>query len=152
PYNNITRGQIAKVASLAAGFHEPVSGQTFEDVPPGSTFYQYIERMASRNIMLGYPPGTPGCPQPPPANRPCFFPNRNNTRGQLSKVTALSFGFNEPVSGQTFEDVPTNSTFYQYIERLASRSLINGYTCGGSGEPCIPPGNRPYFRPNNNIT
>jgi hypothetical protein len=61
-------------------------------------------------------------------------------------------GFQEPVSGQTFEDVPPGSTFYDFIERLASRSIMGGYPCGGAGEPCVPPGNLPYFRPNNNAT
>ena len=35
PGNNITRGQLAKVVSQSAGFNEPVTGQTFEDVAPG---------------------------------------------------------------------------------------------------------------------
>ena len=31
---------------------------------------------------------------------------------------------------------------------------ISGYSCGGTNppEPCVPPGCRPYFRPNNNLT
>jgi hypothetical protein len=56
------------------------------------------------------------------------------------------------VSAQTFQDVPTNHTFYQYVERLYMHSAVNGYPCGGLNEPCVPPGNRPYFRPNNNVT
>ena len=44
------------------------------------------------------------------------------------------------------------STFYDFIERLASRGVMSGYPCGGVGEPCIPPDNRPYFRPNANAT
>jgi hypothetical protein len=51
-----------------------------------------------------------------------------------------------------FQDVPFGSTFYEYIEGLASQGVISGYPCGGPGEPCIPPQNRPYFRPNNNAT
>ena len=39
PSNNITRGQLAKVVSQSAGFTEPVTGQTFEDVEPSTTFY-----------------------------------------------------------------------------------------------------------------
>jgi hypothetical protein len=44
------------------------------------------------------------------------------------------------------------STFYVYIERMAARGIISGYPCGGVGEPCLPPGNRPYFRPNTTAT
>ena len=44
------------------------------------------------------------------------------------------------------------STFYLYIGRVAGRGIVNGYPCGGVGEPCIAPDNLPYFRPNNNAT
>jgi hypothetical protein len=152
PYNNVTRGQVAKIVSLAAGFNEPVTSRTFEDVPTNQTFYQYIERMASRSIIAGYPCGAPGEPCVPPGNRPYFRPANTVTRGQLAKMTSLAFDFNEPVGGQTFEDVPPNGTFYTYVERMTGRGIISGYPCGGANEPCIPPGNRPYFRPNNPVT
>ncbi len=67
-------------------------------------------------------------------------------------MASIAFGFNEPVSGQTFEDVPSTNTFYPYVERMASCGIIGGYPCGSPGEDCIPPNNRPYFRPNNNVT
>src|SRR5215212_8521089 len=51
-----------------------------------------------------------------------------------------------PSTQQTFEDVPGNNAFWVFIERLAGRGIISGYTCGGAGEPCVPPDNRPYFR------
>jgi S-layer homology domain len=152
PYNWTTRGQVAKVVSLAAGFNEPVTFQMFDDVPPGHTFYAYIQRMADRLIIVGYPCGSLGEPCVPPYNLPYFRPGNPVTRGQLSKMATLSFGFNEPVSGQAFEDVPPGHTFYTEIERLAGRGIINGYPCGAPGEPCMPPENRPYFRPGNNIT
>lgn len=52
----------------------------------------------------------------------------------------------------TFADVPPGNTFYADIQCLACRGIIGGYPCGGAGEPCTPPGNRPYFRPGNNST
>ena len=66
-------------------------------------------------------------------------------------MTSEAFSYNDAVSGQSFEDVPVGSTFYPYIERLAVRGLINGYPCGGAGEPCGP-NNLPYFRPGNPVT
>ena len=152
PYNWATRGQVAKIVSNAAGFNEPATSQIFEDVPPGHTFYDYIQRMAVRLIIIGYPCGGESEPCAPPDNRPYFRPGNPVTRGQLSKMASLSFNFNEPATGQTFEDVPPGHTFYTEIERLASRGIIEGYPCGGPGEPCIPPGDRPYFRPGNNVT
>ncbi|MEP7118831.1 MAG: S-layer homology domain-containing protein, partial [Acidobacteriota bacterium] len=47
-----------------------------------------------------------------------------------------------------FVDVANGSTFYEFIRCLACRGIVNGYPCGGPGEPC--PGN--YFRPNANVT
>jgi hypothetical protein len=152
PGNNVTRGQIAKIVSNAAGFNEPVTGQTFEDVPTGHTFYDFVERLASREVMSGYPCGSPGEPCNPPDNRPYFRPNGTATRGQLAKIVSNAAGFNEPVTGQTFEDIPPGHTFYDFIERLATRGVMSGYPCGGLAEPCVPPDNRPYFRPNANVT
>jgi hypothetical protein len=152
PGNNVTRGQIAKIVSNAAGFIDPVSGQTFEDVSPGSTFYEFIERLTSREIMSGYPCGGAGEPCVPPGNRPYFRPNSNATRGQLAKIVSNAAGLQDPISGQTFEDVPPGSTFYEFIERLVAEGVMSGYPCGGPGEPCVPPGNRPYFRPGNLVT
>lgn len=54
--------------------------------------------------------------------------------------------------GQCFEDVPSSNPFYAYINSLYQDNIIGGYTCGGVGEPCVSPNNRPYYRPNNNVT
>jgi hypothetical protein len=124
----------------------------FEDVPVGSTFFDFVGRLAGRGYISGYPCGGPGEPCNPPGNLPYFRPNANATRGQISKIVSNAAGFQDPVTGQTFEDVPPESTFYDFIERLASRGVMGGYPCGGASEPCVPPTNRPYFRPNNNAT
>jgi hypothetical protein len=87
-----------------------------------------------------------------PFNRPYFRPNNNVTRGQLSKIVSNAAQYTDTPTGQTFEDVPSSNTFYLWITRLSSRGIINGYPCGGANEPCVAPGNRPYFRPNNNVT
>ncbi|MEO8286543.1 MAG: S-layer homology domain-containing protein [Chloroflexota bacterium] len=151
PYNNVTRGQSAKIVALSAGFTEPVSGQLFEDIPPGSTFYDYVQRLANRTIVSGYPCGGAGEPCGA-SNLPYFRQNSSVTRGQLSKMVSQAFGYSEVASGQTFEDVAFGSTFYQYVQRMADRGIINGYPCGGAGEPCNAPSNRPYFRPGSPVT
>jgi hypothetical protein len=88
----------------------------------------------------------------PPGNRPYFRPGANATRGQLSKIVSNAASITDPVSGQFYEDVPTTHTFYVEIMRLTDRGVMSGYACGGTGEPCVPPGNRPYFRPGANVT
>jgi hypothetical protein len=151
PGADITRGQISKMVSNAAGFQEPVGGQTYEDVPPSHTFYTEIMRLSNGGVMSGYPCGNPE-PCVPPDNRPYFRPGNNATRGQLSKIVSNAAQINDPVTGQFYADVPTNHTFYLEIMRLTGRGVMSGYPCGTvPHEPCDGE-QRPYFRPGNNVT
>jgi photosystem II stability/assembly factor-like uncharacterized protein len=153
PNNPVTRGQLSKIVSGSAGFPEPPGEQAFEDVPVGSTFYEWVNRLANRGIIQGYPCGGANEPCVPPGNRPYFRPNANVTRGQSAKIVASAANLPAPPSGQqTFEDVSEGSTFWTWIEALAASGAINGYACGGPNEPCVPPENRPYFRPGNDVT
>jgi hypothetical protein len=157
PNNPVTRGQISKMASLSAGFVEPVppTQQSFEDVPYGSPFWEYVERLYSRDIVGGYQCGVdPNEPCVPPENRPYFRPNTGATRAQLVKIATESAGFLDVIPGHyTFADVPLTHAFWLYVERLLTNrpGAIAGYPCGGPGEPCDAE-NRPYFRPNNGVT
>jgi hypothetical protein len=151
PGNNITRGQIAKMVSNAAGFSEPVGGQTFEDVTPDSTFYEWIERLSGRGVMGGYSCGGDNEPCVPPTDRPYFRPGNNATRGQLSKIVSNAAGYQEPHTAQFYADVTGDNPFYPEIMRLTTRGAMSGYPCGGEGEPCDAQ-NRPYFRWGNPVT
>ncbi|MDQ6694227.1 MAG: family 43 glycosylhydrolase [Chloroflexota bacterium] len=158
-YNNpITRGQISKLVANSAGFQEDPGAQIYEDVPPGSPFYDFINRLSHRSVMGGYTCGVQlDEPCILPGNRPYFRPSANASRGQLSKIVSNAAGFTEPQSGQTFEDVGTDAPFYIFVQRLATRGVMGGYPCGGTNpetgqaEPCQP-GNRAYFRPGNTVT
>lgn len=152
PNSNISRGQIAKVVSNSANYTEDPSGQMFQDVGADSPFFAWINRLSNRGHMSGYQCGGAGEPCVAPGNLPYFRPNAPASRGQLSKIVSNAAGFNEAHSERSFEDVPTNGTFYLWIQRLSSRGYINGYQCGGAGEPCVGPTNRSYFRPSNNVT
>jgi hypothetical protein len=150
PDNLVTRGQLAKIVSNAAGFNEPPGAQIFQDVPTDHTFYEWINRLTNRGYMSGYTCGNPG--EPCVNNRPYFRPFANATRAQTSKIVSNAARYNDPPTGQTFEDVPPTHPFYVEIQRLASRNIMGGYQCGSPGEPCILPLNRPYFRPYNDVT
>ena len=80
PNNSISRGQLAKVDAILAGYADsiPSTRQTFSDVAPNSTFWVYIERVALHGIVNGYADGT-------------FRPANNITRGQAAKVASLTF-------------------------------------------------------------
>jgi hypothetical protein len=120
----------------------------FVDVNPDDWYYGYVEYLYCRGVVNGYntnPPCTAGTP--------CFKPENPTTRGQLTKIITLAFGFTvNTTGGPYFADVPDGSTFYPYIETSFNLGLIGGYPCGGPGEPCVAPGNLPYFRPNANVT
>ena len=91
PFANATRGQIAKIVSNAAGFSDTPPSQTFEDVPLDHSFYTWIERLASRGYMSGYPCGGGEGEPCGPESRPYFRPYNNATRGQTSKIVANAF-------------------------------------------------------------
>ncbi len=150
PGKPISRGQIAKIVSNSAGLTDPPGTRIFEDVPESAPFFDYVQRLANKGYMSGYPCGGPGEPCRT-GNRPYFRPASNASRGQLSKIVANAAEINDEVSGQTYQDVPPDSTFYLYIERLSALGVMSGYPCGGPGEPCRT-GNRPYFRPNADVT
>jgi subtilisin-like proprotein convertase family protein len=159
PNNYVTRGQIAKIVSISAGFNEPVPStqQSFEDVVYGSPFWEYVERLYARSIIGGYQCGVdPNEPCVPPDNLPYFRPNNGATRGQLTKIVSEAAGFTDiiPQTQYTFADVQPNSTFWIYVERLLLNrpGVMSGYVCGSvPSEPCDAE-NRPYFRPNNPLT
>lgn len=110
----------------------------FSDVPAGSTFHSFVDCLACKGIINGYSDGT-------------FRPNNPVTRGQLAKIVSNAAGLADPPGTALFEDVPLGSTFYDFVNRLATLGVIGGYPCGGAGEPCGV-GNLPYFRPQANAT
>ena len=148
PFANTTRAQLSKMAAIAAGINDPVTGQMFTDVPSTHNFYLWIQRLAQRGHISGYSCGGPSEPCDA-QNRPYFRYGASITRGQIAKILANAKGLTGTPTGQTFTDVPSTNPFYLWIERIAAVGEISGYPCGGPGEPCDAQ-NRPYFRWNNN--
>jgi subtilisin-like proprotein convertase family protein len=120
----------------------------FADVPPGSSFYEHTRWMACRGYISGYACGSVG----EPCGGSYFRPGASVTRGQMMKmvVNAAGWLYSNPEKS-SYADVTADSPFALFIETGADRGIIGGYPCGGPGEPCDER-DRPYFRPNNNIT
>ena len=139
PGNNVTRAQLSKMVMLDGiappHLSVPFDSQRFQDVAPGSTFYDYIQALAGMGAIGGYPCGGPGEPCVPPDNLPYFRPNAQVTRGQTAKIVASVKGLPAPAPGQqTFQDVPpsgSGSTFWRWVEALASTGAISGYRWEG---------------------
>ena len=150
PSNPLTRGQLAKIVSNAAGYAEAPAPQIFADVPPPHPFYLFVERIAQHGAVSGYMCG--GLGEPCDAQRrPYFRPAAAVTRGQIAKIVAIARSYSGQPAGQTFADVPPPHPFYVWIEQIAAQGTISGYTCGGPGEPCDVQ-SRPYFRAYSNVT
>ena len=143
PSANVTRGQMAKFVSNAAGYAEaiPATRQTFSDVPPADPFWLFIERAALHGVISGYSDGS-------------FHPTANVTRGQAAKFIANSAGYIEaiPATQQSFTDVLPVDTFWLFIERVKLHDVISGYTCGAPPAGPCDPQNRPYFLAGNPVT
>ncbi|HMA34655.1 MAG TPA: S-layer homology domain-containing protein [Chloroflexia bacterium] len=148
----VTRGQLLKLVVNAAGW--PVvtpAVATFADVTPRNPFYDYIETGAAYGVISGYPCGRPGEPCNA-THQPYFRPTQAVTRGQLVKIAALAEGFGAPAT-QTFQDAPPGSAFYSAVEAGTAWGIVGGYGCGaGPAGPCVAPGNRAYFLPNQPVT
>ena len=126
--------------------------ERFADVCPPNPFYVYISDLASLGAISGYACGGPGEPCSA-TNQPYFRPANQIFRGQFTKVVLLALSIPiQPGNTQLFDDVPSTHPYYAFVNTAALRGIISGYACGGTGEPCHPPGNLPYFRPYNNIT
>ncbi|HKP51598.1 MAG TPA: M14 family zinc carboxypeptidase [Chloroflexia bacterium] len=153
PGNDITRGQIAKMVSNAAGFSEDPGPQIYEDVPPASPFYAWINRLSMRGHMGGYPCGlVPEETCIPPDNRPYFRPNASATRGQLAKIVSNAAGLGGDPTDIFYADVLGDNTFYVWIMRLTTLGVMSGYPCGTIPEEPCDEESRPYFRPFSNVT
>jgi photosystem II stability/assembly factor-like uncharacterized protein len=127
PYDNATRGQLAKIITLAEQWAiELPQVPHFSDVPAGTTFYPYVETAYSHGVIGGYEDGT-------------FRPNNNVTRGQIAKIVVLARGWEPVYAGEDFSDVPAGSTFHPYVEAAYAHDILSGYEDG-------------TFRPGNNAT
>jgi hypothetical protein len=116
PYNQATRAQLVKIVVLAFHFRLYTgNAQQFRDVPTTHPFYQYIMTAWENNIISGYDDGT-------------FRPFANVTRGQIAKIAVESARM-EDLSTNTpsFRDVPTDHTFYWYIETAYANGILSGY-------------------------
>lgn len=107
PNSYVTRGQLSKITVLAGRAVHPEEWElinpsinTFEDVPVGSTFYQYVETAAAHFVVSGYQCGqSPAGECVPPENKPYFLPSSNATRAQVSKIEFLAVNYRPPDSG-----------------------------------------------------
>jgi uncharacterized protein YkwD len=119
PTTGTTRGQVSKILAMSLSWpllNPPTP--SFDDVPPGSPIYEYIETAKARGAISGYADGT-------------FKPNNLVTRSQIAKMVTMAEGWpllNPPTP--SFIDVLPGSPFYPYVETAAAREVVSGYADG----------------------
>ncbi|HMA33382.1 MAG TPA: S-layer homology domain-containing protein, partial [Chloroflexia bacterium] len=90
PAANVTRGQLSKIAVVAAGWLviDPATA-SFADVVPGTAFYPFVATAACHGIISGYSCGGIGEPCDS-THQPYFRPANPATRGQIAKIVDLA--------------------------------------------------------------
>ena len=129
PYNNVTRGQVAKMVVIASG-NKPlvVKKSSFTDVTVGTELSGYVERA----IQLGYfVTNTKGK----------FLPNKPLTRDEMSHVLTKAFNLDASAYeniDSPFLDVGITHSYVKYVNTI----YYNGIT-RGSGQ---------YYKPDSQVT
>lgn len=104
PNNPVSRGQMAKMASNSAGAIDDTTNRqaTYADVPYGSPFFVWVERLTIRVSVAPYPPDMT---QPPltvsTPQKPNFYPNAAATRADVVEHIYLAIIGSDPY-GQVF--------------------------------------------------
>ena len=103
---------------------------TFSDICSGDWYYPYVMDLYRLRAVGGYADGT-------------FRPNNNITRAQVMKTIVSAYGLSGVIpANATFADVPSGSTFYDYVETGAANNVASGYPCAlpaSSATPSTPP-------------
>ena len=132
PEQNVTREQMAIFIERALGVFTPPapSRQTFGDVPPSLMSYPFIEDFARRGI-------SGGCSTTPLL----FCPTNSVTREQMAVFVVRALGVLDPPTpgARSFQDVPSSSFAYEFIEAFHARGITTGCAVG-------------YYCPTANVT
>ncbi len=158
----LTRKELAMMVSKAKGWSEVLVVQTFADVPPSHPAYAWIERVTLHGVMSGFSCGAvsnEGEKEPCDlASRPYFRPDASVTREELAVAISLAdyalFKDMRIPERPSFQDLPQDDPYRQYVEQVYALGIMKGYDCGSVNppEPCVPPYSNPYFHPDRQAT
>lgn len=114
--NEMDAKRIAGQVNFVFAKAEPLSGGSvaFKDVPTNYWAKTYIEALASKGIIAGFPDGS-------------FRPNEPVTRAQFAAIVTKAFQPQAKRQIAEFTDVPSNFWAYQVIESASQGSFVSGY-------------------------
>ena len=91
----------------------PATASGFRDVSSSHWANEYIEELASKNIIGGYDDGT-------------FKPNNSVTREEFVKMIIGAAGLLSLDKECNFADVPNNAWYYDYVASAYATGIISG--------------------------
>ena len=94
--------------------------RTFKDVSPSRWYSGYVENLAKKKIIGGYPDGT-------------FRPDNKIERQHVCAMVVRAAGMDYEGKAANFPDVASDSEMSPYIATLQERGVINGYPNGNFG-------------------
>ncbi len=114
--NEIDAKRISGPVDFVFAKAEPLSGGAvaFKDVPAGYWAKTYIEALASKNIIAGFPDGS-------------FKPNEPVTRAQFAAIVTKAFQPQAKTQGTQFTDVKSNFWAYEAIQSASKGGFVSGY-------------------------
>jgi hypothetical protein len=121
PNQPVSRGQMAAFLSRGLELTE-TSGVRFSDVRPGSTFAEYINRLATSRITAGYSDGT-------------FRPGRSVSRGQMAAFLHRGIGgaFVDSAVRERLEEPASRRVSHGTALRRSDAGLPSGWSGRSSG-------------------
>jgi parallel beta-helix repeat protein len=117
--NDIDQKRIFGLVDFVAANVEQPSGQAtaFKDVPTGYWAKAYIEALASKNIIAGFPDGS-------------FKPNEPVTRAQFATIVNKALTPTAKRTAINFQDVKSNFWAYAAIQSAYQSQYVSGYPDG----------------------
>ncbi len=109
---------IASVSAFAllVAYTPLALAQTFNDVPSDAWFFDYVEQGVDQGIF---------------DSSDNFRPGDALNRAELVKIVVTAIdglaGYEAPAT-PTFDDVPTDAWFYDYVEAAVAEGIVSGYT------------------------
>ncbi|MGH8000859.1 MAG: DUF1565 domain-containing protein [Brasilonema sp.] len=106
---------VGQVEFVAATVEPPAGGPVaFKDLPANYWAKNYIEALASKNIIAGFPDGT-------------FKPDEPVTRAQFAAIVTKAFAPTAKRQVINFSDVASNFWGFQVIQSAYKGGFVSGY-------------------------
>ncbi len=135
PQGGLNRAEVAKVATLGAGFDTDTTGAPhFNDVAAGDWFYPFVETLYNNGVVGGINNGALDS-----NGLATYNPGGALNRAEGAKILVDAFDLETSYAGTppNFSDVGSSAWYYDPVETAYAHGILNGYADGnfGPGDP-----------------